>query len=207
MKRALIVFQKNQILGKVKSRLAATIGNELALDCYSQMVKYTHDQIRHSIADVCIFFSESEENQNIENWDLNIQEGDDLGSRMFNAFKKIKNRQYDQLVIIGTDCLELTSLHIDQAFKSLKSNDYVIGPATDGGYYLLGLNQLNESIFSNKKWSTDSVFESTLKDIKNQHQTVFLLDRLNDIDDYYDLLDYQNRTGKIILKKPFDFLK
>ena len=88
-------------------------------------------------------------------------------------------------IIIGSDLYDLTSNIILEAFESLDSNDVVLGPAADGGYYLLGMKEAIPSIFQNKEWGTASVFSSTLKDITNKK--VFLTKELNDIDVVADL--------------------
>ncbi len=195
MKKALIVFQKNRTLGKVKTRLAESIGEEAALECYSQMIDFTHNVLSSSDADVHLYFSDFIEPTIFQNWQSHVQTGNDLGAKMHTAFRELKSLGYDQVVIIGTDCLELTRELIHKAFESLISFDYVLGPATDGGYYLLGLNELSDSLFLNKEWSNSQVFQTTIDTIKQQNKTVFLLDKLNDIDNFNDLKSYQEKTG------------
>lgn len=195
MKKALIVFQKNKILGKVKTRLAETIGGEKALDCYSQMIAYTHQQLSNVEADIHIYYSEFIEPSPHQNWHVQTQKGEDLGEKMYNAFLDLKSNIYDQVVIIGTDCLELTSEIINNAFTALSSSDYVLGPANDGGYYLLGLTELNDVLFLNKEWSNDKVFQTAIDVIQQQNKTVFLLGKLSDIDTFEDLRAYQEKTG------------
>jgi rSAM/selenodomain-associated transferase 1 len=104
---------------------------------------------------------------------------------MANAFKQGFSEAYDKIIIIGSDLYDLTSDIILEAFERLDSNDVVLGPATDGGYYLLGMKELIPSIFQNKEWGTPSVFSSTLKDIDNKK--VFLTKELNDIDVVKDM--------------------
>ena len=195
MKKALIVFQKNRILGKVKTRLAETIGDEKALDCYSHMIAYTHEQLQKVDADIHLYFSEFIEPSPHQNWHVQTQKGEDLGEKMNNAFLDLKSNGYDQVVIIGTDCLELTSELIHKAFESLISFDYVLGPANDGGYYLLGLTELNDVLFLNKEWSNSQVFQTTYEAIQQQNKTVFILEKLSDIDTFEDLRGYQEKTG------------
>jgi len=195
LKKALIVFQKNKILGKVKTRLAETIGDEKALVCYAQMIEFTYQQLLNVEADIHLFYSDFVEPTTLDNCQTHIQTGNDLGERMFNAFKEMKCIGYNQVVIIGSDCLELTRRLINEAFESLNTYDYVLGPALDGGYYLLGLNELSESLFLNKEWSNRFVFQSTIDTIQQQNKTVFLLDRLSDIDTFEDLKAYQEKTG------------
>ena len=201
MKKAVIVFQKNRILGKVKTRLADSIGDEAALDCYSHMIAFTHHQLLNVKADINLFYSEFVEPTSKENWQSHVQKGNDLGERMHNAFKNLKSKGYDQVIIIGTDCLELTSKIINNAFTALNSTDYVLGPATDGGYYLLGLTELSDLLFLNKEWSNSQVFQTTYEAIQQQNKTVFLLEKLSDIDTFEDLRAYQEKTGNILFEQ------
>src|SRR5690606_37115102 len=96
------------------------------------------------------------------------QKGNDLGERMLNAFSQ-NLRNYDKVIIIGSDIYELKTEHIEQAFHKLNNHDVVIGPAKDGGYYLLGLKSLKPEIFKNKNWGTSSVLKNTIQDLKNEN--------------------------------------
>ena len=118
MKKAVIVFQKNRILGKVKTRLADSIGDEAALLYYSQMIEFTHQLLLKVDAEIHLFYAEFVEPTSKENWQSHVQKGNDLGERMHNAFKNLKSMGYDQVIIIGTDCLELTSKIINNAFTN-----------------------------------------------------------------------------------------
>ena len=112
----------------------------------------------------------------------------DLGERMLAAFEEMFEKGYEKAVIIGSDCAELQGEHIATAFEQLDKHDFVIGPANDGGYYLLGMKKLATCLFESKKWSTNTVFEDTIKDIQRLKKTVFVLPPLNDLDRHEDLL-------------------
>ena len=88
-------------------------------------------------------------------------------------------------MIIGSDLYDLTTQNIEKAFKELDNNDLVIGPAEDGGYYLLGMKSLQKKVFKNKDWGTETVRQDTLADLKDKK--VFLLEKLNDIDVFEDI--------------------
>ncbi|MBC7892133.1 MAG: glycosyltransferase, partial [Sphingobacteriaceae bacterium] len=90
-------------------------------------------------------------------------------------------------VIIGTDCPDLSADLLTNAFSALETHEFVLGPALDGGYYLLGMRVLEESLFQNKTWSTDSVLRDTLEDIRALGKTVHLLPTLSDVDTPADL--------------------
>ena len=120
-----------------------------------------------------------------------VQKGTDLGARMQNAFEHGFDLGYSKIAIIGTDNLELTSTIIEESFKLLDQNDCVIGPANDGGYYLIGLKKLWPELFINKTWSTPSVLPDTLNDLKSLCLNYELLAELNDIDTEEDWIKYK----------------
>ena len=104
---------------------------------------------------------------------------------MLNAFSEAFSNKYDKVAIIGSDLFDLNPNHINEAFEELNNNDIVIGPAHDGGYYLLGMKSIYSQVFKNKDWGTSTVFNDTIKDLKNE--SIHLLETLNDIDVYDDL--------------------
>lgn len=187
-KNALIIFTRNPELGKVKTRLAATIGNQSALEIYKFLIEHTVKISSPIKADKFVFYSENIQQNDV--WDPNffqkeLQTGDSLGVRMKNAFQFLFNKGYQKVVIVGSDILELNSQDIEDAFSALKNSSYIMGPAKDGGYYLLGMNQINKKLFENKNWGTDSVLKDTLLDLKDDK--VALLSEKNDIDLYEDI--------------------
>ncbi len=115
------------------------------------------------------------------------QKGYDLGERMKNAFKAGFKDGYDKIIIIGSDMYDLSPQDLEHAFTALSVNDYVLGPAEDGGYYLLGMKKLNNSLFENKKWGTNTVLNDTLNNLLNEN--IELLPFRNDIDYYEDIKD------------------
>jgi rSAM/selenodomain-associated transferase 1 len=119
-----------------------------------------------------------------------LQSGADLGEKMDHAFQKAFSDGYKSICIIGTDCLELTTPILNEAFRKLLTNDIVVGPAKDGGYYLLGMNHPQSSFFQHKKWSTNSVLADTLDDIKLLGLKVWKLPTLTDVDEERDLPSY-----------------
>lgn len=185
---ALIIFVRNPQLGKVKTRLAETIGNEKALEVYNALLQHTQSVTQNLDCDKFVFYDE-----NIQTDDLwsesffkkRVQFGSDLGAKMKNSFQELFELEYENCIIIGSDLFDLEVNHIDEAFHKLECNDAVIGPAEDGGYYLLGLKNIIPSIFKNKNWGTSTVLSSTLKDLKNYK--IELVETLNDIDTFEDL--------------------
>lgn len=205
-KNALIIFTRNPELGKCKTRLAATVGDESALKIYEFLIQHTVSITQHTHADKFVFYSEKVKNN--DQWDNSIfskaeQEGDDLGARMYNAFATIFRRGYKNAIVIGSDMYDLSTEDLDQGFSALENNDFVIGPAEDGGYYLLGMKHLTASVFNNKTWGTDTVLKETLKDL-SEH-TVCKLDTRNDVDYYEDIKDIE--VFQQFLNEPTDFKK
>ncbi|HEY0057671.1 MAG TPA: TIGR04282 family arsenosugar biosynthesis glycosyltransferase [Flavisolibacter sp.] len=186
MSKAIIIFVRNPERGKVKTRLAATLGDDKALEIYLQLLDHTA-AITKSLQDVSryVFYSDSI-GQN-DPWSEGsfykmIQSDGDLGRKMFAAFQAVFSRGHNKVVIIGSDCPGLTSGGLMSAFESLSRQDVVIGPANDGGYYLLGLKELNEMFFTNKEWSTDGVYKATLENIHSLHLSCYCLPPLVDVD-------------------------
>ena len=191
MKNALVIFTRNPELGKCKTRLAKVIGDKSALEIYKYLLQHTANVSKEVDADRFVFYSESIQDNDI--WDdsffnKKLQCGNDLGERMQNAFQQLFDSNYKNVIIIGSDLLDLNSVIINKAFSLINEYDAVIGPAKDGGYYLLGLKAANPKLFKNKEWGTETVRRDTLNDLKNS--TVFTLDELNDIDTFEDMKPY-----------------
>ena len=196
-KSLLIIFVKNPELGKVKTRLAASLGNEAALAIYRQMLRKTREVTRPVPVDKVVYYSESIDHNDL--WENNYyqkacQQGSDLGERMKNAFQKPFAEGYESVCIIGSDCMEISSSLIKEAFEKLQSSDAVIGPSQDGGYYLLGMNRFIPQLFKNKAWSTDTVFASTLHDLNAPGMSYCELPVLNDVDTVEDLGHWFSET-------------
>ena len=114
---------------------------------------------------------------------------------MQHAFEMAFKEGYEKVVIVGSDLFDLKVVHIENAFKSLENHDLVIGPSLDGGYYLLGMKVMHPAVFKNKRWGTDSVLETTLKNLEQKN--VKLLEALNDIDTFDDLQEHPELLKKI----------
>jgi len=186
----LIIFVKNPVLGKVKTRLAKSIGDEMALEVYKYLLELTKAATETLASDKALYYSDfiaEDDNWPENNYTKKLQKGEALGRRMRNAFKDSFEEGFQKTVIIGSDCPQLTDEIINMAFDLLDNVDYVIGPAKDGGYYLLGMKNLYEPIFEDKEWGTDSVFDDTVLDILAAGKKYAKLPLLTDVDDAYDL--------------------
>jgi len=190
MKKVLLIFIKNPELGKVKTRLAKSIGDSEALHVYKKLLNSTVSVAEKTDAHRQIWYSsyiDNEDGIKPELFGKYLQMGSDLGERMKGAFRQAFDDGADRVVIIGSDCPDLSEAIVENAFERLDKNDLVIGPSEDGGYYLLGMNQYYESLFRDIEWSTESVLESTIQKAKMNNLNIFQLPVLNDIDNIEDL--------------------
>jgi rSAM/selenodomain-associated transferase 1 len=186
----LIIFTRNPELGVGKRRLAATVGDPAAFEIYKFLLAHTREITTDLEAVKQVWYSEQvHENDAWDNavYDKYVQSGADLGIRMEQAFNKAF-KQHDHVIIIGSDMHDLSQQDLEHAFELLQSHDAVIGPAEDGGYYLLGFNKkCIKGVFENKEWGTETVLQNTLEDLKNVNYA--LLEERNDVDYYEDIKD------------------
>ena len=195
MNSALIIFVRNPVLGKVKTRLAASLGDQRALDIYKSLLIHTCEISKELQEDKYIFYEDFINLDDI--WPNNIynkklQHGNNLGARMKDAFHFLFKLGFNKVVIIGSDCFELTTEVLQEAFDRLSTNDIVIGPASDGGYYLLGMKKIHSFLFEKIKWSTDAVLQQTIGLCNRNQLSYFLLSELSDIDEEKDLIHLKN---------------
>lgn len=216
MENALIVFIKYPEPGKVKTRLAKDIGNEKACAIYKLLAEKVIKKVfikNPSTYDVHFFFTPADKETEISTWlkpilndnqgiktQFRTQEGRNLGEKMSNAFKEIlQEKGCKKCIIIGTDCPEIDTTLIENAFGVLKEKDIVIGPCTDGGYYLLGMSRpvpvsfeqgFVPDLFIDIDWSTDRVFEQTMEKVRKNNVSCSILKILTDIDTQEDFYRY-----------------
>lgn len=189
----IIVFVKNVVLGKVKTRLAKTIGEEEALKVYMRLLDITKKEMLQTSADKEVWYAWNVEEDDI--WDKNVfnkrvQIAGDLGGKMKDAFKTSFEEGTEKVIVIGSDCPTLTSAIIEEAFKKLDESDIVVGPSKDGGYYLIGMNAFHPEVLSDIAWSTEKVMEQTVEKAKEFDLSLGTLEPLNDIDNQTDWNEY-----------------
>lgn len=180
---AIIIFIKNPVAGKAKTRLAKDVGNDTALAIYKSLLNYTRVTSLLVNATRYLFYGGEilEDEWDDAQFVKKLQTGNDLGERMSNAFGEVLQK-HKKVLIIGSDCPQLDLLTISDAYQALDHDDFVIGPSEDGGYYLLGMRELNADVFYNISWSTDTVCSQTIAQIKDSQKTYSLLPIMSDVD-------------------------
>lgn len=202
-KNLLLIFTRNPELGKVKSRLAKDVGEQSALDIYKFLLDHTKKVTEKVNASKQVWYSENITVNDI--WDKEIYtkkeqlQVADLGKRMQYAFQLGFNNGYDKVVIIGSDLYDIESKDLDNAFKALDNNAAVIGPATDGGFYLLGMKKMIPEIFKNKSWGSKSVLKDTLQNLEK-----YDFEKLEERNDVDYLSDIENNS---VFEQFLKFLK
>ena len=187
---ALLIFVRHPEIGKVKTRLAKVIGDEKALEVYTELLSHTLKITKSIDATKFVFYTEEVQKNDLWNepgYFKCKQKGKDLGDRMKEAFSFVFQQRFKKVIIVGSDCYQLTSKIIEDTISLLSSNEMILGPAMDGGYYLLGMTKLYPEFFVGKSWSTSKVATETIDDAKRLGLKFSLLETLSDIDEFEDL--------------------
>lgn len=188
----LMVFAKVPEAGRVKTRIAAEMGDQEAARIYRRLGRTVVDRVRGGTYRTMVFFDPPGGRTAIERWlgsdglAFKPQGPGDLGSRLHGAFDEVL-RHAPKAVVVGTDAPEVGRHLVEEAFRRLDTNDLVIGPALDGGYYLLGLTAPVPALFVDIPWSTDKVAEVTLDRTRSLGMRVSILPALRDVDTVEDL--------------------
>lgn len=192
---AVIVMTRYPEAGKVKTRLIETLGEHGSANLHQRMAEHTMSTLKplHDIetADLFVFFNGGSIEQ-MQQWlgttfEYLPQQGNNLGAKMANAFAHIFRSGYNRGLILGTDCPDIEGATVVDALKYLRSADLVIGPAEDGGYYLLGLNQTQPQMFEGIEWGTEKVLAQTAERAEQKNLSIEYLHALRDIDTPTDL--------------------
>lgn len=201
--RCLIMFVKYPEKGKVKSRLAQYLTDNLAARLYENFVLDIIGVMDKGSFRLKIYFNPSEKEKEIktsfgEKYEYAAQSGIDLGERMKNAFLREFTAGFEQVVLIGSDCPDLPLDIIDESFRTLESkSDTVIGPSMDGGYYLIGFRKdaFCPDIFSGPQWGNSSVLKKTKNILHSQGKQISILPLWRDTDTREDLTDLIKRSA------------
>ena len=200
----LLIFAREPVLGRVKTRLAAGIGPAAALAVYRELLALTAAAVAAAQVPATVWLAEAPAGADAAlprpEWPglpWRVQPpADSLGARMAHAFGEAFGEGAGRVAIIGTDCPGLSGALLTRAFEQLLTHDIVLGPADDGGYYLLGMNKLEVELFQNKSWSTAAVLPDTLADAARLGLRVALLPQLHDVDSAADLATWRQAGGR-----------
>jgi len=184
------IFAKPPYPGSVKTRLIPDIGAAKAASVYRYCLEYTLQVVRASGLEYQLFLSETCDDALFQQEEHRLQKGDDLGQRMYHAFQELLDTASDGALIIGTDCLDLTPMHLQDAARSLADHELVLIPALDGGYALIGCTTIEPGLFRDLRWSTDKVYRQTVTNAQRLNYRVASLETLRDIDTLQDLEHY-----------------
>ncbi|TXB62804.1 TIGR04282 family arsenosugar biosynthesis glycosyltransferase [Phaeodactylibacter luteus] len=183
--KALIIFIRNPEKGKVKTRLAQGLGEDRALRIYKALLTKTRDTALAVDAQRFLFYSQAiaqNDGWPEQEFDKRLQSEDpDLGVRMHDSFCTALAKA-EKAVIVGSDIAQIEPQILEEAFAKLAHHDYVIGPALDGGYYLLGMKTPSPELFTGMAWSTEKVFQDTVGRIRQLNRTYDTVPALSDID-------------------------
>ncbi len=205
---ALIVMARYPELGKTKTRLARTLGEQETLGLYRAFLSdIAHHHARQEAYTICWAYTPAEANYQelvatfVPEYATTMryfpQKGADFGTRLHNAFRWTQMQGFRYTILIGTDSPQIRRECIMAARKALDEVDVVLGPSDDGGYYLLGMRVAHD-VFSGIPMSTDVVTQMTLEAAQRQGLTVRLLDSLFDVDELPDLV----RLAQMLRKDP-----
>jgi rSAM/selenodomain-associated transferase 1 len=215
MPDAVIIFARLPKAGKVKKRLAAKLGEDFAARFYKICAEHTFNECRKPLLKetvVYIFIADENDLEPAKNWAGNDfryvpQTGTDIGERMYNAFKFVFSEGIEKAVLIGTDIPDISEKIIANALDLLEQNEVVIGPAEDGGYYLIGMKELNGFIFEKQEWGTGSVYAETINRLTKNNTGIETIAELYDIDTEENLKKWISFNRDIEIYPVKEFVK
>jgi rSAM/selenodomain-associated transferase 2/rSAM/selenodomain-associated transferase 1 len=205
-RRKLIIFTRYPVQGRVKTRLFPALGEEGAASLHKKMTEHTVEWAA-SLSDKDTGFLEIRfegGNQDLMaewlgvEWECIPQGEGDLGERMARAFEENFQKKIKKVVLVGTDCPQLTPFHVQAAFHALKNYDLVLTPTVDGGYSLIGLKQMIPELFVSLAWGTETVFQSTLERAKKAGLSVKCMKPLQDVDVPGDLSVWEKVSDQFL---------
>lgn len=200
-KNSVLFFVKYPMAGSVKTRLAEQFGSNAAADLYRNFVTDILATLKSLDANIKIVFAPPDSKDQFQQWlgkeyPYIPQTGQHLGQRMKNAFLQAFGEAFNRVVVIGSDSPDLPAEYLELAFHALDMNDVVIGPSSDGGYYLIGFarNSFLPEAFEQISWSGNKVFEQTVNILKQHRQSLYLLPQWHDVDTLPDLKSFLRRN-------------
>jgi rSAM/selenodomain-associated transferase 1 len=187
-KVTVVMMLKAPVEGEVKTRLAASMGNKMALRIYRWLVERQIQEIPERW-NLEVSYTPVEKKELMEQWlgpsvALHLQRGEKLGDRLLTAVNAASFHNEGKVIAIGGDCPGLTSEVLQRAGDALEEADVVLGPARDGGYTLIGMKQFYPELFAGISWGTDRVLKETITRLKKGNYRFSLLEELEDVDEY-----------------------
>ena len=194
MSARVLVFGREPSPGLVKTRLAATIGDEAASRVYQVLLRKTLDAAVACGAEVELWLAEEPSTlfRPIPSVPVEVQRGDDIGKRMSDAFCRCFAKGVEEVVLIGSDCPTIEATHLLQAAEALEEYPVVLGPAKDGGYWLVAQRAPGANLFSDVPWSDPDTLAMTRKRLENlgvEWGELAILDDLDTAEDFERILD------------------
>ncbi len=214
--RCVLLFVKYPAPGSVKTRLAKQIGSKAASVLYKSFITDILIMLDKLAVNLKIIFTPANAEKYFIQWlgrdyCFETQQGVVLGDRMKRAFCRAFEQGFDSVALIGSDSPDLPQEYIKLAFSALKTNDAVLGPSSDGGYYLIAFDKdafLSE-VFDNISWSSELVFQQSVNTLREHSLKLFSLPQWYDIDNSQDLNDLIERNvhSSFNLSKTFSSIK
>jgi hypothetical protein len=205
----LIILVKNPVIGKVKTRLAKSIGFENAMSIYQFLIKRVAEVTENIAVDKLVLYSDFVQMKDefpAGIYGKGLQHGNDIGEKMNSAFDTAFKKGYKNVALIGSDVISLSEDVITSAFENLKTKDVVFGPAQDGGYYLIGMSRHCPIVFNNIKWSTEDVLKQSIYNCKQQELQIQLLKTLSDFDRIEDAIYLEEKDIQLLEKELLGFI-
>jgi hypothetical protein len=207
VKAALVLMSRAPIPGKTKTRLHSHLKPEECAELHKAFLKDISNKlenIREQYQSLDLFLSYTPQgSENIftdlisDKFSFMLQKGNDLGARMYNSISEAYNKSNEPVIITGSDLPSLPAEIITEAVAALKEKDIVIGPAADGGYYLIGMQTPYPFLFTYNEWGSDSVLVKTLKSASEHNLTIHFLPEWYDIDTFNELLIFRDELLNI----------
>jgi rSAM/selenodomain-associated transferase 1 len=207
-----LLFGKSPKSGGVKTRLADDIGSDHAVEFYKCCVEDTLTWLKSLCIHLKFYFWPSDAAEDLLDWlgsglEFTAQKGDNLGEKMNNAFIDAFEDDFEKVLIVGSDSPDLPAEFINKEFDELDRHGGVIGPSSDGGYYLIGFKKETycPEVFDDILWSSSGVLEKTLEVLERQQRRVYILPQWHDIDTLSDLMDMMSRNKNTAFNKSKTF--
>ena len=202
MNNQLIVFLRKPVRGEVKTRLASGIGQDQALSVYKWLISITLDAAKKVNAEIHLFLDRTDKEFNVpDSFSIHVQDGSDLGERMMNSFKSLSGNGEKNTIIIGSDCPEMHEDILDEAYMKLSEKDLVVGPAVDGGFYLLGMKKAHTGLFDGIVWGGENVFDRLVSNARLLNLSFTVLGHKRDIDEASDFTLFKDQYEQYCLKE------